>query len=1174
MGHISRRGFLGTVSAAGGALTLGWPVPAAAVESLTPVSAGGAPLGIWVVIKPDDTTIIRIARSEMGQGTLTGLAQLVADELGADWSRVKTEYVPPEANHASKRAWGDMLTGGSQGIRMSVDYVRQGGAAARIMLTQAAAAQWGVAAADCRATMGAVTHAASNRSIRYGALAEAAAKLPVPANVPLKSPAEWTIIGKPLPRLDTVEKTNGSAEFAIDLKLPDMLLAAIAQSPVFGGKLGGFDAKSVATMPGVRHVLAVGDNAVAVVADTWWQAKTALEKLPITWDEGPNAGVSDKTIAAATAAGLDAAEAAVGNKQGDAPGVIGRAKRTVQATYGAPFLNHATLEPMNCTAMFKDGTVDVWVGTQNGEASLAAAAEAGGVPLERVRINKFLLGGGFGRRGAQDFTRQAVLLAKQVPGRPIKLIWSREEDMQHGYYRPNTQAKLTGALDEHGNLEALHVRLAGHSILAYLAPNRPQNGTDMLPFQGLTPSEFGYNAIPNLLIDYAMRNSPVPVGFWRGVNHNQNAIYVECFIDELALAAGKDPLEFRRTLLAKSPKHLAILNAVAAKAGWGEKLPEGVFRGLCQNCGFGSYTAAVAEVSVSPKGQLKVLRIVAATDPGYVVNPDQVVGQVEGSFAYGLSALLYSQNTIERGRVVEGNFDTYEVARMVDMPKVETILAPSGGFWGGVGEPTIAVAAPAVFERDFRGDRQADPNAAVEAARFEPGVMRRRSLLAGAAGAFTLGWAIPGGALRASAQAAPKGTPVGIWVTIHPDERVVVAIARSEMGQGTMTGLAQLVAEELEADWSKISTTMIPPHENFANKRAWGEMSTGGSRGIRNSVDYVRQGGAAARVMLVQAAANTWGVPAADCQAKLGVVTHTASGRTMTYGALAEAAGNLPVPKSVVLKQPAEWTIVGKPLQKLDAAEKLNGSQQYAIDLRLPGMLSAAIAQCPVFGGKLASFDAAATLAKPGVRHVLRVDERTVAVVADTWYQAKEALAALPIRWDEGAGATVDSAQIEARMREGLADDSAGAGHVIGDAKKALAGAAKRIEGTYATPFLNHATLEPMNCTARVDADQVEVWVGTQNGDASLAAAAEAAGLPPAKVRVNKFTLGGGFGRRGQQDYVRLAVMVAKQVPGVPIKVVWSREEDMQHGFYRPISQCRLQGGLDDKGAWWRCICA
>jgi isoquinoline 1-oxidoreductase beta subunit len=703
MGTMHRRRFLAT--AVGGGFALSWGLPGGVIEAvaqtagtpLTPASVGGTPVGIWVAIKPDDTTVIRIARSEMGQGTLTGLAQLVADELGADWTKVTTEYVPPEANQASKRAWGEMLTGGSQGIRQSVDYVRQGGAAARTMLEQAAAAQWGVAPSECRGHEGAVTHGASGRSLRYGQLAEAAGKLPVPQDVALKAPGDWTIIGKPLPRLDTAEKTNGTAVYAIDVALPGMLLAAIAQCPVFGGKVASFDAKAVQAMPGVRYVLPVGDNAVAVVADTWWQAKTALEKLPVTWEEGPGAKEDSKAIAARLTEGLDATTTAVGNKAGDAPGVLAKARRTVTATYGTPFLNHATLEPMNCTAKVDGDGLEVWVGTQNGDATLAAAAEAGGVPLERVRVNKYLLGGGFGRRGQQDYTRQAVLLAKQIPGRPVKLIWSREEDMQHGYYRPITQCKLTAAMDDAGNVEALHVRISGQSILAYLAPNRMTNGLDMLQFQGLIPAEFGYNSIPNLLIDHAMRGTSVPVGFWRGVNHNQNTVYVECFIDELAAAAGKDPLEFRRAMLAKSPKHLAVLNAAAEKAGWGTKLPEGVFRGICQNCGFGSYTAAVAEVSVSKKGELKILRIVAATNPGYVVNPDQVTAQVEGSFTYGMSALLYSENTVEQGRVVESNFDSYQVARMADTPKIETVLAPTGGFWGGVGEPTIAVAAPAVL---------------------------------------------------------------------------------------------------------------------------------------------------------------------------------------------------------------------------------------------------------------------------------------------------------------------------------------------------------------------------------------------------------------------------------------------------------------------------------------------
>ncbi|HYZ61076.1 MAG TPA: molybdopterin cofactor-binding domain-containing protein [Acetobacteraceae bacterium] len=699
--RLGRRRFL--VSAAAGGLALGWTVPRRALADrvLPGFAAGGQgrALGVWVVIGEDNSTTVRIARSEMGQGTLTGLAQLVADELDADWATVRAEYVPPELNLANKRAWGDMSTGGSRGIRASVQYVREGGAAARAMLIAAAAQRWGVPEAECRAANSLVSHP-SGRSARYGELAAAAAQLPVPAKVTLKSPSQWTLIGKALPRLDTADKLNGAAQYAIDVRLPGMKLAAIAQCPVFGGKLAGFDAKAVASLPGVRHVAAVGDNAVAVVADTWWQAKTALDKLPIRWDEGPNAAVGSADIAALLREGLDAPSTSVGLQQGDVKAALGAGGKVIEAVYATPFLNHATLEPQNCTALIDGNRVEIWVGTQNGDASLAAAGDAAGVPLANVKVNKFLLGGGFGRRGQQDYVRQAVLIAKQVPGTPVKLIWSREEDMQHGFYRPVTQCKLQGALDQKGNLTALRMRIAGQSIRESLTPGAV-TGFDSLPYQGLLPEEFGYMAVPNVLIDFAMRQPHVPAGFWRGVNVNQNAVYLECFIDELAHAAGRDPLEFRRAMMGQNPKHLAILNAVAERAGWGTPAPTGVYRGLCQYCGFGSYTAAVAEVSVSNAGELKILKITAATDPGYVVNPDQVRAQVEGSFVYGLSALLTGEITIEKGRVVESNFDTYQVMRLDAMPKVETVLAPSGGFWGGVGEPTIAVASPAVLNAIF-----------------------------------------------------------------------------------------------------------------------------------------------------------------------------------------------------------------------------------------------------------------------------------------------------------------------------------------------------------------------------------------------------------------------------------------------------------------------------------------
>ncbi len=698
---LDRRAFLATGAAGIFSLTWSVPMPAKAAAS----AETGNAVGIWAVIHPDDTVVVRIARTEMGQGTMTGLAQLVADELDADWKHVRAEYVPPHENQANRRAWGDMSTGGSRGIRASVDYVRKGGAAARAMLIQAAAARWNVPAQDCTAAASVVTHKPTGRTCRYGELAAEAAALPVPADVTVKKPSEWVIIGRGVKRLDTAPKLAGQLKFAIDIQVPGMLNATVMQCPVFGGKLKSFDEKAALAMPGVRHVFAIDDQTVAVVADKFYQAKQALLAMPIEWDEGANAKVTSATIAAHLTEGLGANDAVTGMKQGDAKAALAKAARVVTADYATPFLNHATLEPMNATALYTKQSggdiIEVWAPTQNGDATLAAAADAAGLPLSAVRVNKTILGGGFGRRGQQDYVRQAVLIAKQLPGIPVKMIWTREEDMRHGYYRPITMARMTGGLDEHGNLTSLHARISGQSILAYLAPNRPAGSIDMVQFQGWIASEFGYMAIPDILVDHAVRNTHVPVGFWRGVNTNQNTIYMECFIDELAHAAGRDPLDFRRAIMGKNPKHLAVLNAVAEKARWDSPLPKGVYRGICQNCGFGSYVAAVAEVSVSEKGELKILRIVAATDPGYAVNPDQIDAQVAGSFVYGLSALLTSENTVENGRIAEGNFDNYEVMRLAQMPKVETVIVPSGGFWGGVGEPTIAVAAPAVLNAIF-----------------------------------------------------------------------------------------------------------------------------------------------------------------------------------------------------------------------------------------------------------------------------------------------------------------------------------------------------------------------------------------------------------------------------------------------------------------------------------------
>jgi isoquinoline 1-oxidoreductase beta subunit len=697
--NLSRRSFIISSAAVGSGLALGLNIPFG--PAIVRAADGSPEVTAWVVIRPDDTVVIRIARTEMGQGTLTGLAQLVAEELECDWSKVTTEYPTPGQSVARKRVWGDFSTGGSRGIRESNEYVRRGGATARVMLVQAAADAWGVPAAECSAANSVITHNPSGRKTTYGKVAEAAARITPPKDVPLKDPKTWKVAGKPISRLDTTDKLTGKAQYGVDFKMPGMLNATIKECPVFGGKVKSFDAAKVAGMKGVKKVVQVGDTAVAVVADTWWQAKVALDALPIVWDEGENAKVSSASIAEILKAGLDADQAFVGNTNGDAKTAIAGAAKKVEAVYAYPYLNHAPMEPMNATARYTPDRCEVWCGTQNGEAAFAAVLAASGLPADKCDVYKFLLGGAFGRRGAfHDFVRQAVLIAKQMPGTPVKLLWTREEDMTQGRYHPVTQCKLVGAFDAANNLTGLHMRISGQSILSAVRPEALQNGMDPATFQGLSPSgefEFGYSAIPNLLIDHAMRNPHVPPGFWRGVNINQNAIYIESFMDELAQAAGQDPLEFRRKLLAKNPKHLAVLNAVAERAGWGKPAPQGIYRGLAQMKAFNSFVAACAEISVTGGNKVKVHRIVCATDPGYAVNPAQIERQISGSFVYGLSAVFEQECTVKDGRIEQTNFNTFNSMRIAQMPKVESIVMPSGGFWGGVGEPTICVAAPAVL---------------------------------------------------------------------------------------------------------------------------------------------------------------------------------------------------------------------------------------------------------------------------------------------------------------------------------------------------------------------------------------------------------------------------------------------------------------------------------------------
>ena len=702
--NVSRRGFLVTTSTLGAGLALGMTTRPANSSSL-PLDEVNA----WVHIATDDTVTIRIARSEMGQGTLTGLAQLVAEELDCDWDKVAYEFPPPGKNLSRDRVWGDYSTGGSYGLRGSQLYMREGGAAAKIMLLQAAADRWGVAASTCSATDSVITHGPSGRTTTYGSVAAKASAMPVPTSVTLRNPAEWRVAGKSLKRLDTVDKLTGKLIYGADINLPNMLCASIVDCPVVGGRLISFDERVIANMPGVKRAIKVttaeGTNGVAVVADTWWQANSALKKLPVRWDLGPNAEFDDQKVSALLREGLTAKKAFKGNWSGDFEGALSNAATTVESTYKYPSQNHAPMEPMNATALFTEDRCEVWCPTQSGEAALAAVASASGLPLGQCEVHKTMLGGGFGRRLRSDFVHQAVKIAQEFPGTPVKLQWSREEDQKKGHFHPTTMARMRGTLDEKGNLTGLHMRISGQSILAGIMPQALGGGPDYGQFQGVIKKGLNQDDhsicydIPNLLVDHAMRNPPIRPGYWRGVNINQNTIYMECFLEEMAYAAGRDPLEFRLALMKAHPQSAAVLRAVAEQGGWGND--DGFGRGLAVLHAFGSYVAACAEVSVDEEGSLNMHRIVAATDCGTAVNPQQIEAQVQGSFVYGLSAALYSQSTLKNGEMQEDNFHTYPSMKIAAMPKVEVIVMPSGGFFGGVGEPTIGVAAPAVLNAIF-----------------------------------------------------------------------------------------------------------------------------------------------------------------------------------------------------------------------------------------------------------------------------------------------------------------------------------------------------------------------------------------------------------------------------------------------------------------------------------------
>ncbi len=690
----SRRNFLVASTALGGGLMLGVHLPVFAQDAGSTV----AEVTHWIVIQPDDTVIIRIARSELGQGSFTGLAMLVAEELECDWDKVQPEYADVNEHVRRNRIFGSMTTGGSRAIRDSHKYLREAGAAGREMLLTAAAGEWGVPVTELTVSKGVIMHAATSRSTTYGKMAPLAGKLEMPKEPKLKDPKDWKLLGTSPARFDIPDKTTGRQIYAADVRLPGMVHASIVQCPVFGGKLKSYDKSKIENMRGVKSVVAA-DDWVAVVADNWWRANEALKALPVEWDVGQNGEVTSESIRAFLRTGIDATDVPVARKDGDTSAAFAAADKIVEAEYSAPFLNHATLEPQTATALMKPDSVEVWVGTQNGEASIAAASEASGLPLEKVYLHKMHAGGAFGRRTAfNEFVKQAIKIAQTMPGTPVRLQWSREEDMVQGRYRPTTLVKLRGALDKDGNWTGWHVRQSEPSIAAAVLTQFLKDGVDQIGTRSFIDSPYG---VPNYTLEYAMRNTHVLLGPWRAVAHTHNPFFRESFIDELALAAGRDPYEFRRAMLVNKPKDLAVLDAVAKAVGWGSAAPAGISRGIAVVDSYGSFSAAAVELSVKGGTEVDVKRVILALDPGHIVHPDAVKAQIESGVVWALSAAMLEEITIANGRVVQTNFSDYPVLTLRHTPKTESILMPSGGFWGGVGEPPMAAVLPALGNAIF-----------------------------------------------------------------------------------------------------------------------------------------------------------------------------------------------------------------------------------------------------------------------------------------------------------------------------------------------------------------------------------------------------------------------------------------------------------------------------------------
>jgi len=679
---VSRREFLKVGALAGGGLVVAVHLPAPVDAAPAKGAADLAP-NAWLRVATDGTVTVMIARSELGQGSSTALAMLVAEELEADWRMIRIEQAIPAP------VYGDMGTGGSASIRSLWLPMRTAGAQAREMLVAAAAARWRTGRAACRAVNGEVVHAPSGRRFAYGALAAAAARLPVPADPALKPDREFDLIGTAPARLDTPAKVDGSAVFGADVRLPGMLVAAVAQCPVFGGKAAGFDPAAALQVPGVARVERVGDG-VAVLASGTWAAFRGREALRVTWDDGPLAALDSAAIRARFAE-LAARPGRIVRREGEGAAALAGAARTIEAIYEVPFLAHTPMEPMNCTAHVRPGACEVWVPTQSGSGVREAAAQAAGLAPGAVTVHMTLIGGGFGRRHDHDFVRQAVALSKTV-GAPVQVMWTREDDVQHDVYRPAGYNVLRAGFDAAGAPIAWTHRIVAPGIatqMGLLEPGAP----DWSAFDG------AYNlpyAIPSIEVDFTLHDPGVPLGWWRSVASSQNAFVTECFLDEVAAAAGRDPLELRRGLLAGRPRHLAVLELAARKAGWGSPLPTGRARGLAVHECFGSFVAQVAEVEIAAGGAVRVRRVVCAVDCGTVVHPDLVRQQMESGIVYGLSAALKGEITIARGRVEQSNFGDYPMLTLDECPEIEVHLAPSGGKLGGIGEPGLPPAAPAV----------------------------------------------------------------------------------------------------------------------------------------------------------------------------------------------------------------------------------------------------------------------------------------------------------------------------------------------------------------------------------------------------------------------------------------------------------------------------------------------